>query len=89
VRLRERISRVPVLSRALSLSVDPPADLESLRRAPRDQRRRIVVGASGLAEPGWLATDQHFLDLLVAADWERWLTRARSMPFSQSTCGST
>jgi predicted SAM-dependent methyltransferase len=31
---------------------------------------RIVIGASGIAQPGWIATEAHELNLLKPADWE-------------------
>lgn len=37
--------------------------------APGPQRRRVVVGSSGEAPPGWLPTDISTLDLLREADW--------------------
>ncbi len=40
-----------------------------LRRLGRRAERRIVVGSSGVAQPGWLATEIDFLDLLDPADW--------------------
>jgi predicted SAM-dependent methyltransferase len=33
--------------------------------------RKIVVGASGRADPGWIPTEQDYLDLLKPSDWER------------------
>lgn len=33
--------------------------------------RRVVVGASGIFEPGWIPTDIDVLDLLKLADWQR------------------
>lgn len=46
--------------------------LLALRLAqPGPQRRRIIVGASGQAQPGWLATDISTLNLLHEADWRR------------------
>lgn len=41
----------------------------ALRRLGRRADRRIVVGSSGVAQPGWLATEIDFLDLLDPADW--------------------
>jgi len=32
---------------------------------------RIVIGASGWCDPGWIPTEQSFLDLLNPWDWER------------------
>jgi predicted SAM-dependent methyltransferase len=32
---------------------------------------RLVIGASGETLPGWVETDQRYLDLLKPADWER------------------
>ena len=31
---------------------------------------RIVVGSSGIFEPGWVPTDADYLDLLRPADWQ-------------------
>lgn len=33
---------------------------------------RLVVGASGVFEEGWIPTDMHDLNLLVESDWARW-----------------
>jgi len=32
---------------------------------------RIVIGASGIADEGWISTDIEYLNLLKARDWER------------------
>ena len=41
---------------------------ERLRQAPSP---RIVVGTSGIFEPGWIPTDIEYLNLLRPADWPR------------------
>jgi len=43
-----------------------------LRRGLAQPVRRIVVGASGVVEPGWLATEEDFLSLLRRDDWLRY-----------------
>lgn len=47
-----------------------------LVQVPRNQRRRIVVGASGVAEPGWIVTEAAFVDLLAPAEWSRYFDEA-------------
>jgi predicted SAM-dependent methyltransferase len=42
-----------------------------LRRSLRDEPRRIVIGASGIFEDGWVPTDRDELDLLRPESWER------------------
>lgn len=35
-------------------------------------RKRIVIGASGLYDRGWIPTEQDFFDMLEPADWARY-----------------
>lgn len=42
------------------------------RQAGIQSPLRIVVGASGVHEPGWLPTDIHVLNMLETADWEEY-----------------
>jgi predicted SAM-dependent methyltransferase len=35
---------------------------------------RIVVGSSGIFEPGWVPTDADYLDLLQPADWQHYFS---------------
>lgn len=34
-------------------------------------QKRIVIGAGGTREPGWIASEEEFLDLLDPGDWNR------------------
>lgn len=43
------------------------------RRRLREEPRRIVIGASGSFEAGWVPTDRDDLDLLRPDSWERFL----------------
>jgi predicted SAM-dependent methyltransferase len=49
-----------------------------LRKHAAQPDLRIVVGASGDTQPGWIATEVEFLDLLDDADWRRYF-RASSL----------
>ena len=42
-----------------------------VRAASLDAPLRIVVGASGISQPGWIATERESLDLLNESDWLR------------------
>jgi predicted SAM-dependent methyltransferase len=44
-----------------------------LRRQLESQPRRIVIGASGVCDPGWVATDYVEFDLLRPDSWERYV----------------
>ncbi|MDB5319211.1 MAG: hypothetical protein JWN40_842 [Phycisphaerales bacterium] len=46
---------------------------ETLRRQLLETPRRIVIGASGVFEPGWTPTDAREFDLLQAQTWERFV----------------
>jgi predicted SAM-dependent methyltransferase len=46
-----------------------------LRRRAESAPLRIVIGAGGLDEPGWIATDIGSLDLLNPAHWEACLRK--------------
>jgi predicted SAM-dependent methyltransferase len=46
---------------------------ETLRRQLRETPRRIVIGASGVFEPGWTPTDAREFDLLRPETWERFV----------------
>jgi predicted SAM-dependent methyltransferase len=41
------------------------------RNIARAKQLRIVVGASGTGDPGWIRTDFQYLNLLHSADWRR------------------
>lgn len=43
----------------------------SLRLRDRRRPARIIVAAAGRRRPGWISTDQAFLDLLKPEDWAR------------------
>jgi predicted SAM-dependent methyltransferase len=49
---------------------------ETLRRRLLETPRRIVIGASGVFEPGWTPTDVRELDLLRPETWERYVQPA-------------
>ena len=61
--------------RALSFyrRIEGPRRLVRLERSVRPLR--IVVGASGRVEPGWIATEHEYLDLVDARDWERFFAK--------------
>jgi predicted SAM-dependent methyltransferase len=44
---------------------------ELLRQSPD---LKIVVGTSGVCEPGWIPTDIHYLNLLRESDWARFFS---------------
>jgi predicted SAM-dependent methyltransferase len=46
---------------------------ETLRRQLLETPRRIVIGASGVFEPGWTPTDAREFDLLQPQTWERFV----------------
>jgi predicted SAM-dependent methyltransferase len=46
-----------------------------LRLAVRRQPLLIVVGASGVSQAGWTATEANFLELLKVDDWERYFSK--------------
>jgi predicted SAM-dependent methyltransferase len=46
------------------------------RLISRHKLCRIVIGASGVYEDGWIATDIDTLNLLKTADWERCFTKS-------------
>jgi predicted SAM-dependent methyltransferase len=48
--------------------------LQRLRQAHTPLR--IVIGASGYYDPGWVPTERSYLDLLKPADWERFFKPA-------------
>jgi YD repeat-containing protein len=48
----------------------------SLRKRLLAQPRRVVIGASGVFEHGWIATDSHELNLLRPASWETYFEPA-------------
>lgn len=48
----------------------------ALERTPRNERRRVVIGASGVVEPGWIATEAAFIDLLDPQTWARYFDDA-------------
>jgi len=43
-----------------------------LKRAVKHSPLKIVVGASGKFEPGWVPTDVHYLNLVNLKDWKRY-----------------
>ena len=45
-----------------------------LRRLAKKGPRRIVIGAAGTAEDGWISTERQILDLLKPRDWERYFS---------------
>lgn len=45
-----------------------------LRRQFRVEPRRIVIGSSGVFEPGWIPTDAREFDLLQPSAWERFIS---------------
>ncbi|WP_395703428.1 class I SAM-dependent methyltransferase [Aquabacterium sp.] len=47
--------------------------LLALAHAPQ---RRIIIGSSGTFMPGWVATDQELIDLLVDESWRRFFAPA-------------
>jgi predicted SAM-dependent methyltransferase len=47
-----------------------------LKRALRAGPRRIVIGAGGLSDPGWVATDVSEFDLLRPESWEAYVSPA-------------
>jgi len=65
----------PLALRALSLyrRIEGPRRLARLERSVRPLR--IVVGASGRVEPGWIATEHEYLDLVDARDWQRFFAK--------------
>src|SRR3954468_22373780 len=40
-----------------------------LRRRIKSHERRIVIGAGGTSEPGWIPTQAHQLDVTNAVSW--------------------
>jgi predicted SAM-dependent methyltransferase len=44
--------------------------------AARRGRKRIVIGASGQYDRGWIPTDQDFFDMLKPSDWARYFQLA-------------
>lgn len=49
---------------------------ETLRQQLQQDPRRIVIGASGVFEPGWTPTDAREFDLLRPQTWERFVAPA-------------
>ena len=43
-----------------------------LKESARRGACKIVIGSSGVTQAGWIATEKDQLDLLKAADWERY-----------------
>lgn len=40
-----------------------------LRKQAQSRPCRIIIGASGTAQPGWITTEKGYLDLLKSKDW--------------------
>jgi predicted SAM-dependent methyltransferase len=68
------------ITHRISQFVETRAHIVRARRAltktPRSERRRIVIGASGVVEPGWIPTEAAFLDLLEPDAWTRYIDEA-------------
>jgi predicted SAM-dependent methyltransferase len=47
-----------------------------LRRAAKREPIRIVIGASGVHDSGWTATEIDYLDITKDSDWQRFFTPA-------------
>ena len=65
----------PPVMRALSLyrSVEGPRRLR--RSVPGASPLRVVVGAESRVDPGWIATEEEYLDIADKRDWERFFSR--------------
>lgn len=58
--------------RKILLEIKRSKDISTTRRQLANQKqKRIVIGASGLFEPGWLPTEITFVNLLKPGDWSR------------------
>ena len=58
--------------RKILLEIKRSRDIfETRRQFANQKQKRIVIGASGLFEPGWLPTEISFLNLLKPSDWSR------------------
>ena len=70
----ELIAKTPILGAAavrLSRFLRRKKDIYRLRRLNGVDGIRLVIGASGIYDEGWIHTDIEYLNLLKAKDWER------------------
>ena len=76
---KAQVMSTPVLRRLALGSLSLYRRIEGPRRLTRLERSvrplRIVVGAAGRVEPGWVATEHEYLDLVDARDWERFFAK--------------
>jgi predicted SAM-dependent methyltransferase len=61
----------PLVLRALSLYRRFEGPRRLRRTVPGASPLRIVVGAESRVEPGWIATEEEYLDIADKRDWER------------------
>ena len=73
--MRRLIAKIPFLHRLLrrlAFACRRVVGTRRLRKAlAGGSPWRIVIGASGVFEPGWIPTDIHVINLLVPVDWDR------------------
>jgi predicted SAM-dependent methyltransferase len=72
--VKRRIARIPVLGDLLRRTVKSWRGWRNSRRIRSSLGRfprRIVLGASGTFDPGWIPTEVDALNLLRESDWER------------------
>jgi predicted SAM-dependent methyltransferase len=78
--LRRRFRRLPPsLQRVIRRIRARWAGVAGRRRLQRQLRSgaplKVVIGSSGIGQPGWVATDIEFLNLLRPTDWARYFAR--------------
>ena len=72
VQLLKTVANPRRLKRAMRFTWRRISGSYRLKQALNEQRPvRIVVGSSGIFEPGWIPTDVEFLNLLRERDWRR------------------
>jgi predicted SAM-dependent methyltransferase len=67
------LSKVPFLGN-IAATIRKSQRINRLKSLAHTRPLRIVIGASGEYEPGWIATDAEYLNLLNPQDWTTFFT---------------
>ena len=77
--MKQLIAATPVLNvpaRWIYRRVKARRGRRRLKRLKNVSPLRLVIGAGGISDPGWIETDIEYLDLLNPRDWEACFRRA-------------
>ena len=79
--MKETLKKIPLLKTAVSAIRARHKNSENIKRIrymiKTQPKLRVVVGASGIFDDGWIDTDIEYLNLLKKADWKKCFVNKR------------